>query len=140
MPWKNQGGSGDDPWGSGSSGEGPDRPEGQNPWGRRPAPPQNQSIDDLINRLQERLRRMMGGDGPNSPRAGRGNMLIGLGAVFLLWLSTGFYRVNEGENGVILRFGEMVDITSAGLHYHWPTPFERVIVQRVSAVNRIDGG
>jgi len=141
MPWKDQGGLGDDPWGNGSSGQGPNRPEGQNPWGRKPTNTQNQTIDDLINRLQERLRRMMsGGGGPNAPRAKQSNIFFGFAIVILIWLSTGLYRVNEGENGVILRFGEMVDITSAGLHYHWPTPFERVIVQRVSAVNRIDGG
>jgi len=141
MPWKDQGGSGDNPWGAGGSGPGANRPEEQNPWGRRPSNTQNQTVDDLINRLQERLRRIMsGGRGPKSPKTNLGGFFLGLGIVLLLWLSTGLYRVNEGENAVVLRFGEMVDITTAGLHYHWPTPFERVIIQRVSAVNRIDGG
>ncbi|MEI8295290.1 MAG: FtsH protease activity modulator HflK [Alphaproteobacteria bacterium] len=144
MPWKDQGGSGDGPWGGGGSGPGSKGPEdGKNPWVRRPANPQNQKVDDLINGLIEKLRRMMGGGGgggSKSPRARMGGAFLGLGIAFLVWLSTGLCRVNEGENGVILRFGEMIAITTAGLHYHWPTPFERVIVQRVSAVNRIDGG
>lgn len=158
MPWKDQGGSGEGPWGGNGGGSGggtggdnggerPDRPsnrpDDRNPWVRRPANSQNQKVDDLVNLLIERLRRMMSGGGggrPSSSPVKFGGFFLAACVAFLVWLSTGFYRVNEGENGVILRFGEMVAITAAGLHYHWPTPFERVIVQRVSAVNRIDGG
>lgn len=141
MPWKDQGGSGDNPWGTGGPVPGSNRPEEKDPWGRRPTSKQNQTVDDLINGLRERLRRMKsGGNGPGSPKTSFGGFFLGLGIVLFLWLSTGLYRVNEGENAVVLRFGEMVDITTAGLHYHWPTPFEYVLIQRVSAVNRIDGG
>src|SRR5205807_1277883 len=60
--------------------------------------------------------------------------------IALIWLSTGLYRVQEGEVGVVLRFGKMVRLEEAGLRYHVPTPIEEVIVQKVAAVNRIDGG
>ena len=65
--------------------------------------------------------------------------LLAVGAV-VLWLSTGLYRVQEGEVGVVFVFGEMVRTSLPGLQYHLPAPFESVIVQKVAVLNTIDGG
>lgn len=122
-----------------------------NPWGRRPGTSSGEgnSIDDLIDAIQDRIRKIISGEksskgggskGGGSPKASLGLLtLLGVGAVFL-WLGTGFYRVQEGEVGVVLRFGEMVRYSSPGLQYHLPAPFESVIIQKVAALNTIDGG
>ncbi len=60
--------------------------------------------------------------------------LIGLS----LWLSTGIFRVQEGEVSVILRFGKMVDTVGPGLRYHLPAPIETEITKNVSVQNKID--
>ena len=44
------------------------------------------------------------------------------------------------EQGVVLRFGKYVNTTQPGLHYHFPTPFERVLTPKVTKVNRVDVG
>ena len=54
---------------------------------------------------------------------------IQLGAI-ALWAASGFYQVQTNEQGVVLRFGQYVDTTDAGLHYHLPYPIETV--QKVS--------
>ena len=54
---------------------------------------------------------------------------IVLGAI-ALWAASGFYQVQTNEQGVVLRFGQYVDTTDAGLHYHLPYPIETV--QKVS--------
>jgi modulator of FtsH protease HflK len=61
-----------------------------------------------------------------------------LGSFALLWLFSGFYRVQEGEVAVVMRFGEMVRTTGAGWNYHFPSPIENVIIKEISAVNKID--
>jgi membrane protease subunit HflK len=41
-------------------------------------------------------------------------------------MATGFYKVEEAERGVVFRFGEHVETTQRGLHWHLPVPIERV--------------
>jgi membrane protease subunit HflK len=41
-------------------------------------------------------------------------------------VATGFYKVEEAERAVVLRFGEHVETTQRGLHWHLPVPIERV--------------
>ena len=48
-----------------------------------------------------------------------------LGAI-VLWAASGFYQVQTNEQGVVLRFGQYVNTTDAGLHYHLPYPIEKV--------------
>ena len=64
----------------------------------------------------------------------------GLLALLCLWLSSGFYQVQPGEEGVILRFGKYIETTSAGLHYHLPYPVEEVIKVNVSQERSINLG
>jgi len=49
-----------------------------------------------------------------------------VGLVFVLWLLTGFYIVNEGNRGVVTRFGRYTETTMPGLHWHIPYPVEAV--------------
>lgn len=120
-----------------------------NPWGRRHSESssrQENNIDDLIDHIQQKIRKMISGEGTSGGNSKGGSpikkngipfVLLTIGAI-LCWLGTGFYRVQEGEVGVVLRFGEMVRTSFPGLQYHLPTPFETVIVQKVAVLNTID--
>jgi membrane protease subunit HflK len=126
MPWKNQSGG---PWGGGSGG-----PRG--PWGSGPQPggPTPPDLEDLIRRSQDRLRSVLPGG-----LGGRGGILL-IVALIVVWMLSGFYRVNTDEQGVVLRFGKFVQLTQPGLNYHWPYPIETALTPKVTRVNRADVG
>ena len=140
MPWNNQGGG----WQGGG---------GQGPWGGRPGgngggggqqPP---DLEELLRRSQEKVKKIFpGGGGSGSGGFGLGGggskkplVLIPL-ALLGLWALSGFYRVQQDERGVVLRFGEQVAVTDPGLHWHWPSPIETVITPKVTRVNRVEVG
>ncbi len=170
MPWNNDDGNNGSkdgsskgpkgPWGGGTGkgpvggsskdtkGKGDDIPP--NPWTRREGSSSNSNsgnnIDDIIDNIQDRIRKIMSGGGSgggNFKGGSKGSWgmvtLLAVGAV-VVWLGTGLYRVQEGEVGVVLRFGEMVRTSLPGLQYHLPAPFESVIVQKFAVLNTIDGG
>ena len=76
----------------------------------------------------------MGGGGSKKP-------LIIIPLVLLgLWLASGIYRVQQEEQGVVLRFGKQVAVKDPGLHWHWPSPIETVLTPKVTRVNRVEVG
>ncbi len=68
-----------------------------------------------------------------------GGLLFGIGfiAVTLLWLASGFFIVNAGEEGVILLFGKKDRMVKAGPHYHLPYPIESRIVVNTEQVRTV---
>lgn len=131
MSW-NQGGGGG-PWGSGGGGPGP---WGSGGGGRGFQPP---NFEDALRRLQNLLRQILPGGG----RPGGGNSrlwALGFAAVLVLWLTSGFYRVDPDEEGLVLRFGAYTTRTNPGLNWHWPWPIEEAITPTVTRVNRVEIG
>jgi membrane protease subunit HflK len=145
------------PWGKGTgSGKKPEEGNTPNPWGqdrRRPRgpfndPAANKKLEDSLEALQRRLRDIFGkggGDGSQpSDRMPNKKMIMGIGTVAIaLWFSTGFFRVQENELAVVMRFGKMVRVVSAGLQYHLPYPIESVLIQNatvnvISSAQKID--
>jgi len=61
-------------------------------------------------------------------------------AVVLLWLANGFYKVEEGEEAAIIRFGKFNRKAMPGLNYKLPTPFEIVEIEKVAQSRRIEIG
>jgi membrane protease subunit HflK len=119
MQWNSEGGGNNKgPWGNGSG------------RGNQPL-----NIEDLLRKLQDNLKQFI----PKGSNNFTGIFTI-FGILFSIWLTTGFYRVNEGEQAVVLRFGKWVGTTLPGLRYHLPYPIEEIIKKRVSIVNRIDSG
>ncbi len=100
------------------------------PWGRRPSsPPPQDDLEALIRQSQEKLRRVFsGGGGARRPGGDFSPRAIGIiiVAVILFWLASGFYIVNEGHRGVVLRLGSYNRTTTPGPNYHLPYPFETV--------------
>lgn len=118
------------PWGrpkSGGSGGG---------GGKRPPGGPNNDFDDMFRKGQDQFKNMFGKDG-GQPDNKRGLMLAGI-AIIVLWLASGIYRVGADEQGVVLRFGQYVDSTEPGLHYHLPAPIETVYTPSVTSINKVE--
>src|SRR5271165_617674 len=131
-PWGTPPGGGD---GSGGPFGGPPRPPPQRP---RPRPPWQgapRDMDELLERLQERLRRLM----PGGPMGYRG-VAIAVAVLVALWLASGFYRVQPDEAGIVMRFGAYDRTTFPGLNYHLPWPIETVERPAVTVINKIEIG
>ncbi|MDB5813476.1 MAG: hflK [Rhodocyclales bacterium] len=79
------------------------------------------------------------GNGPSAGAVGSGVALI-LGILFVLWMASGWYIVDASEKGVVLRFGKFKEITSEGLQWHLPYPFESHEVVNVTQVRTVEVG
>jgi modulator of FtsH protease HflK len=131
MFWQSQGGG---PWGSGPRGGGPWGGNGGRPGprGRGPQPP---DFEELLRRGQDRFRRVL----PGGFKTGTGFVVV-LIAIVVIWLASGFYRVQPDEVGVVLRFGAYNRTTQPGLNYHLPSPIEKALTPSVTRVNRTEIG
>jgi modulator of FtsH protease HflK len=125
MPWSNQGGG---PWGGGGGTKGP---WGSGPQSSGPTPP---DLEELLRRSQDKLKSVLPGG-----LGGRGVLVI-IVAAAVVWLFSGFFRVEPDELGVVLQFGKYNRDAKPGLNYHLPYPIETVLTPKVTRVNRIDIG
>ena len=118
MPWKDQNSNGNN----------------GGPWGKRESPGGGRApdIEEMLRRGQKKLNKLLPG--------GKGGIFSIFLVVIVLWIASGFYRVNADEQGVVLRFGEWVRTTAPGLHYHLPYPIEEALTPGVTRVNRISIG
>ncbi len=121
----------------------PGKPGDKDPWGQRRKPGAGApDIDRIVRTLQQKfggLFRGGGGVGGGGRASGFGFGLIVVVAA-VIWLLTGFYIVNQGEHGVVLRFGMKSEITQAGLRWHLPFPIESVEKVNVEKVSTIEIG
>jgi membrane protease subunit HflK len=68
-------------------------------------------------------------------------LFLGIAGVLLvLWLASGIYQVQPGEDGVIRTFGRYTATTSPGLHYHLPWPVQTVTIVDVENIRRAEIG
>lgn len=115
---------------------------GRNPWergsGDRQRPP---DLDRLVRDWQQKLNNLLrgggrGGKGGGTPVPGGSSGFLGLaGLIIAGWLITGFYRVDDAEQGVVLRFGKYTESTQPGLRWHLPWPMERVELVNVNEIS-----
>ena len=70
---------------------------------------------------------------------GKGFTLI-IAVVAVIWLWSGFYRVQPDQQGVVLRFGQLVKTTKPGRYWHLPYPIETVLTPSIKTIHRIDIG
>ena len=80
-----------------------------------------------------------GGFQPDMKAAGMGVGLIGAVAV-LIWLGTGFFIVQEGQQAVITQFGKYNSTVGAGFNWRLPYPVQRHEVAVVSQIRSVDVG
>src|SRR3954447_7503541 len=116
------GGGGGGPWGGGGN-------RGGGPFGSRRPP----DMEDVIRKGQERLRNLM----PGGLGSFKGLILIALAAV-VIWLATGFFRVQPNQQAIQLVFGKPYGKpVEPGLHYNLPAPIGRVEVVDVQNQRRV---
>ena len=125
-------------------------------WGRKKGGSGPPDLDEMLRNVNKKLNDLFGGrKRPSSNGSGDGDgggggnfkrfsggLSIGvlLGLLLLLWIASGFYIVNEGQRGVVLRFGQYSETTQAGLSWHLPYPAETVELVNVSQVRTIEIG
>ena len=91
-----------------------------------------------------------GGGGGEPPVGGKPPSLnfnigkYGISAIFAaivaIWLSTGFFIVQEGQQGVITQFGRYHSTVGAGFNWRMPYPFQRQELVFVTQIRSVDVG
>ncbi|MBB3637086.1 MULTISPECIES: FtsH protease activity modulator HflK [Variovorax] len=133
---------------SGSNNGNDNRPRGQGP---NQGPP---DLDELWRDLNRKLGGFFGGKGggnrPNGGGGGNGykpdmkNAGFGIGLVaavaVLIWLGTGFFIVNEGQQAVITQFGKYKSTVGAGFNWRLPYPIQRHEVVVTTQIRSADVG
>ncbi|HQQ69996.1 MAG TPA: FtsH protease activity modulator HflK [Alicycliphilus sp.] len=152
-------GRGDDNKGEGDERPQPDRPNNDRPQGgrgREPSPGgQPPDLDELWRDLNRKLSGLFGGGNgggrgrmpgggnggfqPDMKNAGVGVGLIAAIAV-LIWLATGFFIVQEGQQAVITQFGKYKGSVNAGFNWRLPYPIQRHELVFVTQIRSVDVG
>ena len=80
-----------------------------------------------------------GGFQPDMKSAGIGAGLIA-GVAVLIWLGTGFFIVQEGQQAVITQFGKYNSTVGAGFNWRLPYPVQRHELVVVTQIRSVDVG
>ena len=132
----------------------PNKPEGN---GRNPGPNQGPpDLDELWRDFNRKLGGLFGGKGKRDGggtggNGGRGGFQpdmrsAGIGAglvaavVVLIWLGTGFFIVQEGQQAVITQFGRYKSTVGAGFNWRLPYPIQRHEIIFVTQIRSVDIG
>ena len=121
MAWNEPGNSGD-----------------KDPWGNRDGGPPD--LDEVMGNLQKKVSNIFGGDNSGGQEGSGGLLVVGLLIAALVWLATGFYRITEGQEGVVLRFGAFQNISLSGLHWRFPTPIDSVEIVDMGKIRAVEIG
>jgi membrane protease subunit HflK len=76
---------------------------------------------------------------PDMKSAGLGMGLVA-GVAVLIWLGTGFFIVQEGQQAVITQFGKYNSTVGAGFNWRLPYPIQRHEVVFVTQIRSVDVG
>jgi len=122
-------------------------------WGKKPndGPP---DLDEILRKLNQKLTGLFGKrtpapagpSGPSGGSSGPSNLFFGGSVAFIVilivgvWLASGFYIVEEGRRGVVLRLGKFIETTMPGPRWHIPFPIESAEVVNVSGVRTVEVG
>lgn len=126
-------------------------PSSQKP-GANAGPP---DLDELWRDLNRKLAQFLGGKNGGPPHKGPPNSVmpnglppvfrnlgIGviLGALMLIWLGTGFFIVQEGQQAVITQFGKYKSTVGAGFNWRLPYPIQKHELVFVTQIRSVDIG
>ena len=122
-------------------------------WGKKnnEGPP---DLEDFLRKMQQKIAAFLGfrgrpsapgggspvGRGPNYGAAMGGGVALVIMLVVAVWLASGFYIVDEGKRGVVLRLGKYLETTMPGPRWHIPYPIESVEVVDVARVRTVEVG
>ncbi|MHB0983462.1 MAG: FtsH protease activity modulator HflK [Thiobacillus sp.] len=109
-------------------------------------------LDEIWRRINQRLNGLFGkkdtgggsggGEGFSPEGLPGGGNLVGLliGVLVLVWVASGFYIVDTGQRGVVLRFGQYLETTEPGPRWHLPWPVESREIVNVDQVRTVEIG
>lgn len=120
MAWNEPGGGKKDPWSGQEPGSPPD-------------------LEEMIRSVQQWFSRFLGRGEGEVPPPSTVIWLIVAG-ILILWALTGFYIVDEGNRGVVTRFGRYTGAMLPGLHWHIPYPIETVNIVDVEQQRFLEVG
>ena len=125
--------------------------------GQRPNQDGPPDLEELWRDFNKRLGGLFGGNGsrnggnggnggdspppfrPDGKSASVGAGLIG-GVALLIWLGTGFFIVQEGQQAVITQFGRYHATVGAGFNWRMPAPIQRSELVFVTQIRSVDVG
>lgn len=61
-------------------------------------------------------------------------------SLVIAWLCSGIYIVDQGNRGIVTRFGAYTATTMPGPHWHWPLPIEDIAIVNVKNQRFIEVG
>ncbi|QLI82792.1 FtsH protease activity modulator HflK [Chitinibacter fontanus] len=104
-------------------------------------------LEDIFRSITDKFNRLVGGKGsPSNPSSMNGNggstgALVIAAGLFVLWVGSGVYVVDERENAVITRFGKYTKtVENAGLNWHLPYPIESREIVNVTELRSLEVG
>jgi membrane protease subunit HflK len=112
-------------------------------------------LDELWRDFNRKLGNLFGGRGGGSGQGGQGGGVppfnpspksTGIGAgliagvVALVWLGSGFFIVQEGQQSVITQFGKYHTTVGAGFNWRLPFPIQRHETVAVTQIRSVDVG
>ncbi|QSA98310.1 FtsH protease activity modulator HflK [Methylococcus sp. EFPC2] len=121
MSWNEPGGSKKDPW------SGRDQQD---------TPP---DLDEVLRKLRDGIGGLFGGNFGHGGSPGKTLALLA-GIPLAIWGLTGIYIVDEGNRGVVTRFGKYTETTLPGPHWHLPAPIESKAIVNVEQQRFIEVG
>ena len=112
--------------------------------GKNDGPP---DLDEVMRDLTRKINAMFGRRGKVPSQApqpaepmGSGSFGLVAGIILFIWLASGFYIVDQGKRGVVLRFGKHVETTVPGPRWHLPYPIETVDIVNLEQVRTVEVG
>lgn len=110
-------------------------------WGGGDGPP---DLDEIMRRFNRKVSGLFGGAGKGGSGSDSGApgvpLLPIIGLVVVIWIASGFYIVDQGSRGIVLRFGKHVETTQPGPRWHLPYPIETATVVNMEQVRTVEVG
>jgi modulator of FtsH protease HflK len=104
-----------------------------NPWGKKPGQGGG-DLDQAFKEWQKRIENLFGGGGGGEGGRSSTPLLIIAIIVLGIWMATGFYTIAPGSQGVVQRFGRLVQTVPNGWGWRFPWPIESVVKVDVQGV------
>ena len=119
--------------------------------GRKPDGQQPPDLDELWRDFNQKMNKWLGGGasktpaGQTPPSGSQGPapwawVPLLVGALTVLWLASGTFMVQEGQQAVITRLGKLHSKAYPGLQWRWPYPIEQHETVNTSALRSIEIG
>ena len=75
-----------------------------------------------------------------NPFSSKASILISAGAIFFIWVCSGFFIIQEGQAGVILTFGKYDYTAKPGINWRMPWPIQSEETVNLSGVRSVEVG